>query len=90
MTNSDSIQDVLFFPQMKPEKKDEVTVDLSDNEKAIMDVLTKSGSMSLGALKEAAGLSGKGWDKGMKGLGKHGLTKVTKGDDGSLTVEVVG
>jgi len=27
MTNQDSIQDVLFFPQMKPEKKEEVSTD---------------------------------------------------------------
>ena len=36
MTNSDSIQDVLFFPQMRPEKK---AVELSENEKAIFEIL---------------------------------------------------
>jgi lysyl-tRNA synthetase class 2 len=45
--------------------------------------------MDLNALKEQAGLSNKQWDKSMKGLSKHGLTKVTKTED-TLTVEVVG
>ena len=89
MTNSDSIQDVLFFPQMKPEKKEENTVELNDNEKAIFDILKKNRTMDLSELKAQAGLSNKGWDKGMKGLAKHGVANVTKGDDGSLTVEVV-
>jgi lysyl-tRNA synthetase class 2 len=90
MTDNDSIQEVLFFPQMKPEAKATKQVELSDNEKAIFDILKKEGSMDLNTLKEQAGLSNKGWDKGMKGLGKHGLTKVTKNDDGSLTAAVVG
>ena len=84
MTNSDSIQDVLFFPQMRPEKK---AIELSDNEKAIFDILKTQKSMDLGELKSQAGLSNKGWDKGMKGLAKHGLTKVTKTED-SLIVEL--
>ena len=74
---------------MRPEAKAKKTVELNDNEKAIFDILTKAGPIELGELKTQAGLSGKGWDKGMKGLGKHGLTKVTKGDDGVLTVEAV-
>ena len=45
--------------------------------------------MDLNELKTKSGLSNKGWDKGMKGLGKQGLTSVIKGDDGSLTVMVV-
>lgn len=88
LTNNSSIQDVLFFPQMRPEKVAEKKVELEGNEKVIFDILSKSGSMDLGALKEQTGLSNKQLDKGMKALGKAGLTKVTKTDDG-LTVEVV-
>ncbi|NND11111.1 MAG: lysine--tRNA ligase [Flavobacteriaceae bacterium] len=84
LTNSASIQDVLFFPQMRPEKK---AVELNDNEKAIFDILKKEGTMNLSELKSQAGLSNKGWDKGMKGLSKLGLTKVTKTED-NLIVEV--
>ncbi|MDE0772813.1 MAG: lysine--tRNA ligase, partial [Salibacteraceae bacterium] len=42
LTNSPSIQDVLFFPQMRPEKFDapiQKTLELNDNEKAIFDIL---------------------------------------------------
>jgi lysyl-tRNA synthetase class 2 len=87
MTNNDSIQEVLFFPQMKPESSAK-KVELNDSEKIIFNILSKEKSMDLSALKEAAGLSNKQWDKGIKGLGKHGLTKVTKTDD-ALTVDLV-
>ncbi|WP_296385515.1 lysine--tRNA ligase [Winogradskyella sp.] len=84
LTNNQSIQEVLFFPQMRPEKK---KVDLSDNEKAILEVLKSQKRMDLTVLKSQSGLSNKGWDKGIKGLTKHGLTKVTKTED-SLIVEL--
>lgn len=84
MTDSPSIQDVLFFPQMKPEQKQ---IDLNDNEKAIFEILKKEKSMSLTVLKEQVGLSNKAWDKGMKGLSKHGLTKVIKTEN-ALIVEL--
>ncbi len=85
LTNNQSIQEVLFFPQMRPERKQ---VELSDNEKAILEVLKLQKRMDLTVLKSQSGLSNKGWDKGIKGLGKHGLTKVEKTDEG-LFVEMV-
>lgn len=88
LTNNPSIQEVLFFPQMKPEKWGEKHgPELSDNEKIIFDILSKNGTMDLNALKEATGLSNKQWDKGIKGLAQMGLTKVTRSDD-SLTVSI--
>jgi len=84
LTNNLSIQEVLFFPQMKPERK---VLELSDNEKAIFEVLKIQKIMNLTDLKTQSGLSNKGWDKGIKGLSKHGLTKVTKTDD-ALIVEL--
>jgi lysyl-tRNA synthetase class 2 len=75
MTDNSSIQEVLFFPQMKPEKQ-APTVELKDNEKAIFEIVQKNEGISLADLKEQAGLSNKGWDKGMKGLSKHGLIQV--------------
>ena len=88
LTNQSSIQEVLFFPQMKPEKKEKV-LDLTENERLIADILSKAGTMDLLALKDQVGLSNKQWDKAMKGLRKHEVTKVTKeGDD--LTVEWLG
>ena len=85
LTNNQSIQEVLFFPQMRPEKK---TVDLSDSEKAIFEILKLQKSMSLNDLKSQSGLSNKAWDKGIKGLTKHKLASVTKTDD-DLIVEMV-
>lgn len=75
LTDNTSIQEVLFFPQMRPEKK---AVELKDNEKTILDLLKKESPVGLAKLKEAAGLSNKSWDKGIKGLGKLGLAKVVK------------
>ncbi|WP_299526366.1 lysine--tRNA ligase [Winogradskyella sp.] len=79
LTNNQSIQEVLFFPQMRPEKKQ---IALSDNEKAIFEILKSQKRMDLNELKSQSGLSNKGWDKGIKGLGKHGLTKVEKTEEG--------
>ncbi len=88
LTNNPSIQEVLFFPQMKPEVFGKQGPDLTENEKLIFDILSKEQKMDLNDLKSQAGLSNKQWDKGIKGLGKHGLTKVTKTEEG-LFVEVV-
>ncbi|MAC96326.1 MAG: lysine--tRNA ligase [Flavobacteriales bacterium] len=82
LTNNASIQEVLLFPQMKPEKK---SVELSEAEKTIFEILKKEEKMELNELKEKSGLSNKQWDKGMKGLNKHGLAKVeVDGDDKSV------
>lgn len=86
LTNNASIQEVLFFPQMKPEKK---AVELSENEKAIFEILKNKHPLGLNALKATAGLSNKGWDKGIKGLTKKGLAKVSKIED-QLVVEFLG
>jgi lysyl-tRNA synthetase class 2 len=86
LTNNASIQEVLFFPQMKPEKK---ALELSENEKAIFEILKKEKNVTLNDLKAQAGLSNKGWDKGIKGLTKQGLAKVYKAED-QLLVEFLG
>ncbi|MBL7900091.1 MAG: lysine--tRNA ligase, partial [Crocinitomicaceae bacterium] len=88
LTNNQSIQEVLFFPQMKPEKWGNSEPDLTENEKLILGILEKEKSMDLTVLKERAALSNKAWDLGMKGLAKHGLAKVTK-TDSALTVSLV-
>jgi len=68
---------------MKPEKK---VIELSDSEKTIFDIMKANNNMELGALKNAAGLSGKQWDKGMKGLNKHGLVKVEVSGESKVCV----
>ena len=86
MTNSNSIQDVLFFPQMKPEKK---AIAISDEAKAVLEILKKIETLPLNDLKTQSELSNKKWDKAIKELTKHNLAKVEKTDDG-LMVALVG
>ncbi|MFV1451207.1 lysine--tRNA ligase [Maribacter sp. HS] len=85
MTNNASIQEVLFFPQMRPEKK---PLQLSDNEKVIFDILKSEKKMQLDTLKNKADLSNKAWDKGIKGITKQQLAKIYKEDD-VLFVEIL-
>ena len=85
LTNNQSIQEVLFFPQMKPERK---KVELTEEEKTIFNILKKEKNLSLDALKEASGLSNKKWDKGIKGLTKQKLAKVEKEGE-NLTVSLI-
>jgi lysyl-tRNA synthetase class 2 len=73
LTNNASIQEVLFFPQMRPEKKQ---IELTDDEKHIIEILKSNEGISIGDLKEKSGLSGKKWDAASKGISKHGLMKV--------------
>ncbi|QVY65279.1 lysine--tRNA ligase [Polaribacter sp. Q13] len=87
LTNNQSIQEVLFFPQMRPEKK-AASVELNDDEKALLAIITKVEKIDLNDLKVKSGLSNKKWDKTIKGLTKHKVAKVSKTDEG-LFVEIV-
>ncbi len=85
MTDNSSIQEVLFFPQMRPEKK---AVALNEEEKIIHELLKSAPSFELNILKEKANLSNKKWDKALKGLTSKNIAKVTKIETG-LWVEIV-
>ena len=85
MTNNSSIQEVLFFPQMKPERK---PVALSEEEKYILDSIKKSDSKELVTIKTAAGLSNKKWDTSLKGLTQKKLVQVVKNEEG-LFIEML-
>ena len=85
LTNNESIQEVLFFPQMRPEKKG---VELSDDEKVVFELLKTSGKLLLDALKEQSGFSNKKWDKTIKGLTSKKVAKVIKEDE-TLLVEIL-
>ena len=78
LTDNASIQEVLFFPQMKPEKR---PPELKEQEKAILDILKARNPVPLGELREASGLSNKAWDKGIKGLTRLGLAAVSRDGD---------
>ena len=85
MTNNTSIQEVLFFPQMKPKEK---AINLTEEEKIILDLLKNENPSALITLKEKSGLSNKKWDKSIKSLTKNKLVKVFK-DDNGLRMELI-
>ena len=87
LTNNQSIQEVLFFPQMRPEQK-APSIELNEEEKAVLAIISKVEKIDLMALKTQSGLSNKKWDKTIKGLTKKEVAKVTKTEDG-LYVKVV-
>ena len=77
LTNNASIQEVLFFPQMRPEKK-MPAIELGDDEKLILEILKSGEAMPLSEVKEKSQLSGKKWDKATKNLTKSNIVKVEK------------
>ena len=83
LTDNSSIQEVLFFPQMRPEKKGPT---LTEEEQVIVNLLQKENPVSLLKLKEQTGLSNKKWDKAIKGLTSKSVVEVKKTND---TLEVV-
>lgn len=89
LTNNSSIQEVLFFPQMRPEKK-QVQIELSAEEKLIVDLLkANNNQMDLGELKAKSELSGKKWDAATKGLSQHKLIKVSVAGESKI-MELIG
>jgi lysyl-tRNA synthetase class 2 len=87
LTDNQSIQEVLFFPQMRPEQK-APSIELNDEEKAVLAIITKAEKIDLNELKLQSGLSNKKWDKTIKGLTKKEVAKVSKTDAG-LFVEAL-
>jgi lysyl-tRNA synthetase class 2 len=81
LTNNASIQEVLFFPQMRPEKK---AVELTEDEKHIIETLKANEGISISDLKDKVALSGKKWDTASKGITKHGLMKIVVNGDSKI------
>ena len=78
MTNQTSIQEVLFFPQMKPLKDEPV---ISDEAKIILDSLRKKGECDLNLFKTEFDFSNKKWDKITKELRGKDLIIIYKIDE---------
>ena len=84
LTNNESIQEVLFFPQMRPEKA-VPKVELNEDDKIIIEILEKNGGeMRLAEVKTQSQFSGKKWDKTSKNLTKLNVVTVEKPDDDLL------
>ena len=75
LTNNRSIQEVLFFPQMKPEN---IKIELNENEKQIINNLKGKGELELNILKKNSGLSNNQWDKCLKSLKKKEIINILK------------
>ena len=85
-TNNVSIQEVLFFPQMKPEKKN---IALSEEEKSVLKIIKNNSSSSKRIkIKTESGLSNKKWNKTIKSWTKNKLVIVNKVED-TLLIELV-
>ncbi len=80
MTDQSTIQEVLFFPQMRPEKK---KVELTAEESELF-ALVKEGEQQLlsDVRAQLADWSNKKWDTTLKGLTGKNILKVSKTDDG--------
>ena len=80
LTNNASIQEVLFFPQMRPEVQTP-QVALNDTETAIYEKMKQEKQMLLGELRAQFDISNKLWDTSLKTLTKNQLLAVSKEDE---------
>lgn len=80
LTNNPSIQEVLFFPQMRPEKSAPKVV-LNDTEKEIYHKMQAEQQLLLSELRAAFEISNKLWDTSIKTLTKNNLVSVFKEGD---------
>ena len=85
MTNNSSIQEVLFFPQMKQEQK---KISLTEEEKNILEIIKQKSPALLVDVKEKASLSNKKWDKSIKGLGQKKIIKIVK-EENTISIELL-
>ena len=86
MTNKTSIQEVLFFPQMKPIKQGP---EISEDAKNVFDRLKNHGEILLSDLKSEFDLSNKKWDRIIKELRGNDLIGIIKSEDGNLFIKPV-
>jgi lysyl-tRNA synthetase, class II len=80
MTNQSTIQEVLFFPQMRPEKK---KIEMTAEETELYSLVTEGEQYLLADVKaKLTDWSNKKWDTALKALTGKGILKVAKTDDG--------
>ena len=84
MTNNTSIQEVLFFPQMKPEN---TSKDISDELSKILDVIKNKEELNINDLKSKFNFSNKKWDKFLKELREKGLISIIKDKENQILVK---
>ena len=80
LTNNASIQEVLFFPQMRPEVQ-APKVALNETEAAIFEKMQQEKQLLLSELRTHFDISNKLWDNSIKTLTKNQLLAVSKEND---------
>ncbi|MBL7889832.1 MAG: lysine--tRNA ligase [Bacteroidia bacterium] len=75
MTNNVSIQDVLFFPQMRPEEVKKATVNLKPEESKILDEIGKQSQATIASLAESTGMSKNQLSKLLSSMEERKLVK---------------
>ncbi|MEZ4879553.1 MAG: amino acid--tRNA ligase-related protein [Chitinophagales bacterium] len=87
LTNNASIQEVLFFPQMRPEKTATTNVELSEDAKLLLKIISEEKQL-LNDIKAKSELTNTKWDKAIKQLSTNNIVKIAKEDDGVFVVLV--
>ena len=85
MTDNTSIQEVLFFPQMKPENP---SIDVSEESSKILNVIKNNKELNIDDLKSKFDFSNKKWDKSLKELREKGLITIIKNKENKILVKL--
>lgn len=82
LTNNTAIQEILFFPQMRPETK--IKIVLSEIEKMILEIAGQQ-NIPLSDLRDKISCSNNQWDASLKNLVKQNVLKIVK-EEGNVFV----
>jgi len=85
MTDNTSIQEVLFFPQMKPENP---SLDISEESSKILNIIENNKELNIEDLKGKFDFSNKKWDKFLKELREKGLITIFKNKENQILVKL--
>ena len=85
MTDNTSIQEVLFFPQMKPENP---SLDISEESSKILNIIGNNKELNIDDLKGKFDFSNKKWDKFLKELREKGLITIIKNKEDQILVKL--
>ena len=80
LTNNPSIQEVLFFPQMRAENNAQI-ITFTDEEKQVLATFNNEKIQAITALRSKVDMSNKAWDSTTKNLVKLGCIQIYKSDD---------
>ena len=80
LTNNPSIQEVLFFPQMRAENNAQI-ITFTDEEKQVLATFNNEKIQAITALRSKVEMSNKAWDSTTKNLVKLGCIQIYKSDD---------